>query len=283
VVVDEADARMMGVTVTEAMAESNGFFQQVTPVVLTFNEAPNIGRSLERLRGFGEVLVVDSSSTDETLAIVGSFANTRVVTRTFDSFAGQWNFALREGGIKTEWALAMDADYILTDAFLAELAALTPSPETVAYRLAFDYCIFGRKLTATLYPPIIALHRHKQVHYIQDGHCMRAQVVGAVGQLQSRVQHDDRKSLSRWLASQAKYADQEAALLLSKPVNALRIQDRLRRLMVITPWLVPLYCMTVGRGALDGWAGIYYALQRGVAEAVLALKLLEHKISKGKK
>lgn len=262
-----------------AMLGADGFLQQVTPVVLTFNEAPNIGRSLERLRCFDEVLVVDSGSTDETLEIVASFANTRVVTRPFDSFAGQWNFALREGGIQTEWALAMDADYILTDEFLAELSALAPSDNTVAYRLAFDYCIFGRKLSATLYPPIIALHRHKQVHYIQDGHCMRAQVVGTVGQLQSRVQHDDRKPLSRWLASQAKYADQEAALLLSKPASELRIQDRLRRLMVITPWLVPLYCMTVGRGALDGWAGIYYALQRGVAEAVLALKLLEARLA----
>lgn len=276
---DEADARMMGAPVTATMAGSGGFLHQVTPVVLTFNEAPNIGRSLERLRGFDEVLVVDSGSTDETLAIVGSFANTRVITRPFDGFAGQWNFALSEGGIKTEWALAMDADYILTDAFMAELSALAPSDDAVAYRLAFDYCIFGRKLSATLYPPIIALHRHRLVHYIQDGHCMRAQVVGTVGQLQSRVQHDDRKPLTRWLASQAKYADQEAALLLSKPASELRIQDRLRRLMVITPWLVPLYCMTVGRGALDGWAGIYYALQRGVAEAVLSLKLMEHKLN----
>jgi hypothetical protein len=261
------------------VAGSGGFLLQVTPVVLTFNEAPNIGRSLARLRGFHEVLVVDSGSTDETLEIVRGFANTRVLTRPFDSFAGQWNFALREGGIQTAWALAMDADYLLTDAFLTELAALTPSPETVAYRVAFDYCIFGRKLSATLYPPIIAVHRHRQVHYIQDGHCMRAQVVGAVGQLQSRVQHDDRKPLARWLASQAKYADQEAALLLSRPFSQLRIQDRLRRLIVVTPWLVPLYCLTVGRGLLDGRAGLYYALQRGVAEAVLSLRLLEAQLA----
>jgi len=39
----------------------------------------------------------------------------------------------------------------------------------------------------------------------------------------------------------------------------------------------------VGRGLLDGRAGWYYALQRGVAEAVLSLKLLEHQVFKGKK
>ena len=111
---------------------------------------------------------------------------------------------------------------------------------------------------------------------------MRAQVSGDVGQVTSRVLHDDRKPLSRWLASQVKYAEQESELLLGRAANELRIEDRLRRMIVITPWLVPLYCLTVGRGALDGRAGIYYALQRGVAESLLALKLIEAKVLRGR-
>jgi glycosyltransferase involved in cell wall biosynthesis len=259
-------------------AQALGFFEEVTPIVLTFNEAPNIGRCLERLQGFREVLIVDSGSTDETLTIVRAYANARIVTRPFDSFSGQWNFAIREGGVRTEWALAMDADYILTDAVLAELNALAPEPDTMGYRISFEYCVFGKQLSRTLYPPIIALYRHKRTHYIQDGHCMRAVVSGRIDDLRQRVQHDDRKPLSRWLGSQAKYADQECALLLSKQPHELRVQDRLRRMMVITPWLVPLYCLSVGRGIFDGWAGLYYALQRGLAEGVLALKLMEARL-----
>lgn len=99
------------------------------------------------------------------------------------------------------------------------------------------------------------MRQHSLVYYIVDGHCMRAQADGHVSEMRSRVQHDDRKSLSRWLASQARYADQEAELLMSKSQGELRIQDRLRRMMVITPWLVPMYCPTVGRGISDGWAG----------------------------
>ncbi|MDP2829688.1 MAG: glycosyltransferase family 2 protein [Sulfuricellaceae bacterium] len=265
-----------------AITSAGNFLELVTPIILTYNEAPNIRRSLARLQGFDDVLIVDSGSSDETLAIVAEFANARVLHRPFDSFSGQWNFALREGGLRTEWALAMDADYILTDDFLNELGQLAPSAEAMAYRIAFDYSVFGKTLSATLYPPIIVLYRHRHTHYIQDGHCMRAQVPGVVGELRNRVLHDDRKPLSRWLASQSKYADQESELLLSKAVSELRIQDRLRRMMVITPWLVPLYCLTVGRGALDGWAGIYYALQRGVAETLLALKLIERKLERGK-
>lgn len=259
---------------------SGSFLAHVTPVILTYNEAPNIGRSLERLQGFGEVLVVDSGSTDDTLAIVARFPNTRVLVRPFDSFAGQWNHVLREGGVATEWLLAMDADYILGDDFLDELARLSPAPETMGYRVAFEYWLFGRRMTANLYPPIIMLYRHRHTHYIQDGHCMRAQVSGVVPQLGERIRHDDRKPLSRWLASQARYAEQESELLASKAAHELRIQDRLRRMIVITPWLVPLYCLTVRRGALDGWAGIYYALQRSLAEALLSLKLIERKVGR---
>ena len=101
---------------------------------------------------------------------------------------------------------------------------------------------------------------------------------GRVGELKCQVLHDDRKPLSRWLTSQSKYAEQECEVLLAKADNDLRIQDRLRRMIIITPWLVPLYCLTVGRGFMDGWAGIFYALQRGVAESVLSLKLIEARL-----
>lgn len=260
---------------TDDKDKGSDFLGQVTPIVLTFNEEPNIDRCLNRLTVFERVLVVDSGSTDRTLDILASYQNVRVVTRPFDSFAGQWNFAIREGGVATEWVLAMDADYILSDTFLRSLSSLKPKTEHLAYRVAFEYCVFGQPLSATLYPPIIALYRHARTHYIQDGHCMRAQVAGPVETVVGRIQHDDRKALSRWLGSQAKYAEQEAELLATKPASQLRVQDKLRRMIVITPWLVPLYCLTVGRGLLDGWPGFFYALQRGVAEAILSLRLLE--------
>ena len=260
-----------------------GFLAQVTPVILTFNEAPNIGRVLDRLTAFEEVLVVDSGSDDGTLEIVARYPNARTVSRPFDSFSGQWNFAIRECGIRTEWALALDADYVLPDDFLDELSRLSPTEDVGGYRISFAYCVFGKALSATLYP---ARHRPappSKAHYVQDGHCMRAQVEGAVGALRSRVLHDDRKPLARWLSSQARYADEEAELLLSRPSRSLRVQDRIRRMIVVAPWLVPLHFLVVRGGIVDGWRGIYYAMQRGVAESILALRLLERRFTGGRR
>ena len=68
----------------------------ITPVILTYNEAPNIGRALERLRWAKGVVVVDSGSTDETPSIAAGFPNVRTVVRPFDSHARQWRFAVEE-------------------------------------------------------------------------------------------------------------------------------------------------------------------------------------------
>ena len=260
--------------------DRQGFLAQVTPVILTYNEAPNIGRVLDRLTAFEEVLVVDSGSDDGTLEIVARYPNTRTVSRRFDSFSGQWNFATRECGLGTEWALAMDADYVLPDEFLDELARLSPADDVGGYRVSFTYCIFGKALSATLYPPVVVLLRHRRAHYVQEGHCMRAQVEGSVGALRARVLHDDRKPLARWLSSQARYGEEEAELLLSSPSRSLRVQDRIRRMIVVAPWLVPMHFLIARGGISDGWRGIYYAMQRGVAEGILALRLLERRITR---
>src|SRR6267142_3196429 len=113
---------------------------QITPLILTCNEAPNIGRTLERLRWARDIVVVDSFSDDETLDIVSSFSRVRVYQRPFDHFAAQWDFALKETGIATEWVLGLDADLALTPESIEELALLQTPRTTHGYRAPITYC-----------------------------------------------------------------------------------------------------------------------------------------------
>lgn len=249
---------------------------QITPLILTLNEEANLARALEPLRWARRVVVLDSGSDDSTLAIAQGFANVSVYTRAFDTHAAQWNHGLTECGIDTPWVLALDADYVLpADQSMRELSALQPELGVSGYRAHFRYCIHGRALRGSLYPPVTVLFRRAQAQYVQDGHTQRLQLAGEVRTLASRIDHDDRKPLQRWLSSQARYARLEADLLLRSRWSDLRIQDRLRLLLVVTPWLVPMYTLSVQRGLFDGWAGVHYALQRGLAESILSLTLIE--------
>lgn len=254
------------------------FVDNITVLILTYNEEENIARTLEALRGFSDVLVLDSGSTDATTAIARRYGNVRIVTRKFDSHAVQWNYGLEACGEKRDWVLALDADYVVSEDLFNELRRLDPDDAVAGYWIGFDYSVYGRRLLRTIYPPVVALFRRRGAGYVQDGHTQRVRVSGQVLRLRGRMVHDDRKSLQRWLTSQANYSRLEADRLIATPWTDLSLRQRIRRTGLIAPWLVPLYCLIGCGGVLDGWAGLFYALQRGVAEAILSIRLVEARI-----
>lgn len=249
---------------------------KVTPLILTYNEAPNIGRTLEQLRWAKNIVVVDSFSDDETVGIVGGFPQARVFQRKFDNHGAQWNFGLSETGISTEWVLALDADYLLTPELAEELRALRPLASTVGYRAEFTYCINGRPLRSGLLRSQVVLYQRSFAKYIQDGHTQRIVLDGEVETLRSRILHDDRKPLSRWFESQQRYMSLEARKILTCDSDCLGRADRIRRLRVVAPLAVLFYCVIARGGVLDGWPGFYYAFQRMLAELLLSLYLIEN-------
>lgn len=260
---------------------TSSFVDRIDVIILTWNEEANLARTLDALAAFPRIVVLDSGSTDTTLEIAARYPNVRVCRRDFDNHAAQWNHALTACGLQGEWVLALDADYVLTPALVAEIGALRPAASTAGYRARFRYCIEGRPLSGSLYPPVTVLYRRAGASYVQDGHTQRVVVRGDVLSLGGTIFHDDRKPFAAWLAAQDRYARLECALLLSTPWNALRWRDRLRRMVLVTPWLVPLYCLTVGRGLADGRIGLIYALQRGIAEAILSVRMLQASLTRG--
>jgi len=248
----------------------------ITPLILTCNEEPNLARCLARLGWAGEIVVVDSLSTDGTKALGTGHPNVRWHERPFDHHTAQWNFGLDQ--VRTEWVLSLDADYVLSDGFEAELAALAPAAGLAAYAVSFRYCINGRPLRGTLYPPRLALFRRSSCRYVQDGHTQLLRADGPTGALRTHILHDDRKPLSRWLTSQDRYAKLEAEKFTSTPTSALGLNDRIRKTIVLGPPVVLLYTLFVRGVILDGWAGWYYAFQRALAETLLSLRLIEAKL-----
>ena len=184
----------------------------ITPLVLTRNEAANVSRTLAKLAWAGETLVVDSLSTDDTVALARQFPRTRVLQRAFDTHSLQWNYGLSEA--RTEWVLALDADYVLSDELVRELQDWQSEEGVVAYYASIRYCIGGHPLRGTLYPPRPVLFHRAYCHYEQDGHTQELVIKGRTGQLQGTILHDDRKPVSVFLRAQDRYARLEAEKLL---------------------------------------------------------------------
>lgn len=249
---------------------------QITPVVITYNEEDNLARTLGQLGWAPAVIVVDSFSTDRTLAICATFPNVRVVQRKFDHPSAQLNHGLSLA--TTEWVMALGADYVLTDEIVAEIGQLAPDPGVVSAIARFKYCIGGRPLRASLYPDREIMFRARAGRYVEDGHTERLQIAGRSDRLKHWVHHDDRKPLSRWLWAQDRYAILETGKLLAAAHHSLPIQDRLRRWLLPAPAAVFFYTLFLKGLVFEGWRGWYYVLQRTLAEMILSLRLIEAKL-----
>ena len=248
----------------------------VTVLVLTYNEDPNIRRTLEAVSWAPRIIVVDSGSTDTTLEIVRTFPQARILTRAFDSFAAQCNFGIAH--IQTTWVLSLDADYELSAELQREIQSLAQAEPLAGYTAEFVYRIHGTPLRASLYPARTVLFRRTRAAYQNEGHGHRVKVDGAVGCMAGRIYHDDRKPMARWFTSQLRYAHVEADHLLALPVSERGRNDRIRLLAWPAPLLVFIYTLIVKGCVLDGWAGWSYVLQRVLAEAMLALELTDRRL-----
>jgi glycosyltransferase involved in cell wall biosynthesis len=245
---------------------------EITPLILTFNEEANLSRLLDGLKWASSVVIVDSFSKDNTEGIAASYSNTKIFRRVFDNHTAQWNYGLDQ--IQTDWVLTLDADYRLTDEFLSCLSRL--QADSPAYSASFRFCVLGRSLRSTLYPQRVVLFKASNFRYVQDGH---TQLLNAGNQeiraIAATILHDDRKPLSHWFASQAKYALLEADKLRGQRFRELGWKDKLRRLIFPAPILTLIYCLVFKRLILDGWSGVLYSLQRVFAELMLSIVLVD--------
>ncbi len=249
---------------------------QITVLILTYNEEANLRRTLRMVSWAKQILIVDSGSTDATLEIVRSFPQARVVTRKFDDFAKQCNFGLSQ--ITSEWVLSLDADYELSSSLVEEITVLDPSETISGYKVGFIYRVYGRPLRATLYPPRTVLYRRTRARYKNEGHGHRVSIDGRVDPLIQKIFHDDRKPLSRWFSSQQRYARDEADYLLKPGTEGHKFVDRIRAMGWPAPVLVFLYTLFVKGCIFDGWAGWYYVLQRTITEAMFAVAVLDRRL-----
>ena len=249
---------------------------QVTPLILTYNEEANITRTLAGLTWARRIVVIDSGSTDRTLEILNQVAAVEVVQRPFDTHARQWNAGLRL--ISAGWIFSLDADYMITPGLQAEIASALAEADhrqIAGFRIPFRYCVAGRPLRGSVLPPRIALFRCDSGISRDDGHTQDLLLSGHCADLHRPILHDDRKPLTRWLWAQNRYLALEVTKLQGSELQDLSLADRLRRRHVIAPFAVLALCLIRHGGLLDGWRGWFYAFQRMYVETLLSLMLWE--------
>lgn len=143
----------------------------LTVVILTKNEEKNIVDVIHNAKQVTEtVLIVDSGSTDNTVALAEA-NGARVVYRTWDNdFAAQRNFALQQ--VTTEWVLYLDADERLNSTLVEALKNAVASDEQKQYSIKRKSVAFGQEFNYGVLKPdfVPRLFKTKNVRWINKVH-----------------------------------------------------------------------------------------------------------------
>ena len=100
----------------------------ISVIILTYNEEIHIKRCLDRISKYVKnVFIIDSFSTDNTLEIAKEYNNVKILQNKWTNYATQFNWALENADINSEWVLRLDADEYLTPELIDELGHKLPT------------------------------------------------------------------------------------------------------------------------------------------------------------
>lgn len=251
----------------------------VTAIVPTLNEEANLAQCLSALDRFERVIVVDSGSTDDTLAISRRYGAEVVDFRWNGRFPKKRNWCLRNLDIEHPWVLFIDADEVVTPEFEEELARVLPETTHDAFYLRFETYFMGRIMRHGVGFRKIALLRVGAAEYeqVQEESWSRLDMEvhehpvcrGTIGEIEAQIKHNDRKDLRTYIARHNEYSSWESQRYLRlKQGNdgewvPHTFRQRIRYRLLDTWFLGPLYFIVsyfLKGGFLDGYPGFIYCL-----------------------
>jgi glycosyltransferase involved in cell wall biosynthesis len=177
----------------------------LTVTVITHNEAANLAAALDSVSWADEIVVIDSQSTDETVAIARRLA-TRVEVRDWPGYGAQKNHAASLAA--NDWILSIDADERVTPALAQEVRELlNGTPEHAGYRVPRVAFYLGRWIRSTdWYPDYqLRLYDRRRGQWNQRRVHESVDLNGPAGQLRHGLQHYPYRSISHHLATIDRY------------------------------------------------------------------------------
>lgn len=180
----------------------------ITVVMITLNEAHNLRRSLENLRGWAHsVLVVDSYSQDSTIDLCLEFG-VRVIQRKFDGFGSQWDFAVNGAGISTPWTMKLDPDEHITDGLKKSISNAIEDNRFDGFFIDLQLFFMGAPLPVEL--NMLRIWRTGSCRFTDIPANEHAIVSGRLKSLDGVAEHHDSPNLHHWFHKQNFYTTAEA-------------------------------------------------------------------------
>lgn len=242
---------------------------RVSAVIITYNEELKIRKTLSQLDWCDEIVIVDSHSTDKTVAICKEFG-CKVYSRVFDGFGSQKRFAVAKAS--NDWVLCIDADEVLTDELVQEIKhELISNKDFAGYSIRMNLVFLNKEFVygkeSVRY--FLRLFNKQKGGFSDDKVHERIAVDGPVKKLNHKIRHYSYTSLNHYLEKVNQYSSYSADLAFRKGKN----KSMLVVLFSLPFNFIKYYLLELN--CLNGHKGFYWSVLSSYHHFVKYIKLRE--------
>lgn len=263
-------------------------------LIPTKNEERNLEECIASVAWADEIIVYDSHSTDDTIAIAEK-AGAKIVKRVFDTFAVHKNWALDNVEFRNPWVLLLDADERVTDMLAEEIKqAVKTQDGPVGYHIARKTVFCGTWMRHSGVYPDYNLRLIQAGHGRYEDRIVHEHMIvdGPAGYLKDHLLHDDDKGIERFFDRHNHYTSLEAVEIMRErlksggeklggnffergPQRRRALKNFAQRYLPFRPMFLFFYMYILKAGFLDGRMGLRYCLLKMFFEYQIVLKVKE--------
>jgi glycosyltransferase involved in cell wall biosynthesis len=226
----------------------------VSVAVIALDEEERLRACLDSVAWADEIVVVDSGSSDKTVAIAREFTD-RVLFHAWEGYGAQKNFALAQ--CHGDWILSLDADERVSEPLRAEIdATLAAGPAEIGFRIPRQNFFQGAWVRHGGWYPDLQLRLFRRGRGTFTGSAVHesVRVDGPVGRLKAPLVHQSYRGVADFVARANRYSE-----LAARELAGARRGGSLADLLLRPGWrFLSMYVLRAG--FLDGWRGFVLAV-----------------------
>lgn len=239
----------------------------ISAIIPCFNEENNLEAALDSVSWADEVIVVDSYSTDKSLAIAEA-KGAKIIQRTFDFPAAQKNWAIPQA--RNEWVFLLDADEVVSPGLKEELLRTVKSnPKESAFWIPRSNWFMGKLVKQGDWKrdAVIRLIKRDECKYPDIRVHEEIVSEGVIGRLQNRILHHTYKGLQDYLNKIERYTNWGAHDRIQRGKRASWFH------FTIKPWWSFTRAYFLRLGFLDGRVGFILAFLAAYTAFIRSVKM----------
>lgn len=240
---------------------------KLSVIIITKNEQELIRDCLQSVAWADEIIVVDSGSSDNTLAICREFTTHILINDNWQGFGYQKNLALQQA--TGEWVLSLDADERVTPELQQKIQQAMKESSYVAYEMPRLAYFMGKEMRHGGWWPdyVLRLFLREKAQFSNDIVHERVLAEGVVGRINSPLLHYSYTNLEQVLVKNNQYSTAAAIKAHSQGK-----QSSLGKALIRAGWTF-LRAYIVRAGFLDGQEGFIAAVSKAEETYYRQLKL----------